>query len=117
VTTSISAQATWLAWLTYVALGAAALACWSFVTLYTVHYRWWRNQFGRYLVAFSASLGALMTHIFVYSIWPDIPFRVQVRTVLFLTLVFVIVHQLMLFVRVIRADRTKPERHAMRGDE
>lgn len=117
MTSSISAQATWLVVLTYVALGAGALACWSFVGLYTFHYRWWRNEFGRYLVAFSASLGALMTHIFVYSIWPELPFRVQVRTALFLTLVSVIVHQLLLFWRVIRADRSRPERHATRGDE
>jgi hypothetical protein len=106
-----------LAALTYLALGAGALACWAFVTLYTIHYRWWRNQFGRYLVAFSASLGALLTHILVFSIWPDLPWRVPVRTVLFGLVVAVLVHQLFLFLRVIRADRTKPERHVTRGDE
>jgi hypothetical protein len=106
-----------VALLTYAALVVGALACWSFVVLYTIHYRWWTNQFGRYIAAFSTSLGALLTHILVFSIWPDLPWRVPVRTVLFVSLVVVIVHQLLLFMRVIRADVHRSDRASPGGDE
>lgn len=90
----------WLQVYTLALLAASTLGCWLFVFLYHRAYRWWRNEFGRHLVAFSASLGLFLTYYCVLAVWPSMPWRVGIRTALFTLFALVIVWRLVLFGRV-----------------
>lgn len=96
-----------LGWQIYalVMLGVGIVGCWAFVYRYVRTYRWWRNEFGRHLVAFSASLGLLLTYVGVLWVYPDLPGRNVIRLVLFSSLIAVIVWRLVLFERVKRAEK------------
>lgn len=87
--------------------------CWLFVVLYHRAYKWWTNEFGRHLVAFSASLGLFLTYYVVLAMWPGMPegLRLWARTGLFTLLTAVIVWRLVLFGRVSLAQR-----RALHGD-
>lgn len=76
--------------------------CWAFVVLYTRAYKWWHNEFGRHLVAFSACLGLFLTYFLVLAFWPGMPYwpRIWLRTGLFTLFAAVIVWRLVLFGRV-----------------
>lgn len=84
----------------FVLLGISTLGCWAFVVLYHRAYRWWRNEFGRHLVSFSACLGLFLTYFVVLAFWPEMPWRMGLRIGLFTLLTLVIVWRLVLFGRV-----------------
>lgn len=91
-----------------VLLVVSTLGCWGFVVLYHRSYRWWRNEFGRHLVSFSACLGLFLTYYLVLAFWPGMPWRTHIRTALFTLLAAVIVWRLVLFGRVSAAlDKTE----------
>lgn len=96
-----------------VLLVVSTLGCWAFVVLYHRAYRWWRNEFGRHLIAFSACLGLFLTYYLVLAFWPGMPWRAGIRTALFTLLAAVIVWRLVLFGRIsIALDKTeRSERH------
>jgi hypothetical protein len=83
--------------------------CWAFVVLYTRAYKWWNNEFGRHLVAFSACLGLFLTYFGVLAFWPGMPYalRIWLRTGLFTLFAAVIVWRVALFWRVDRAQDKK----------
>ena len=112
----IAALPAWLQVYTLVLLGVSTLGCWAFVALYHRAYRWWGNEFGRHLVAFSACLGLFLTYYCVLAVWPGMPWRVGIRTALFTLLAAVIVWRLVLFGRVSWAlDRS--ERSSRSGSD
>ena len=75
--------------LTTVLAVAGAGGCWYFVGAY--HWLtggdWRRTAAGRHLMAFTATLGALLTWIIVARVWPDWPARRVVSLLLFAALV------------------------------
>lgn len=80
------------------------VGCWAFVYRYAKTYKWWSNEFGRHLVAFSASLGLFLTFYGVLSVFPNLPGQKVIRLGLFTVLVAVIVWRLLLFERIKRAE-------------
>ena len=80
-------------------LGAAG--CWYFVAAY--HWLtggdWRRTAAGRHLMAFTATLGALLSWIVVVRVWPDLPGRRLVSLGLFAALVVLIYHRAVLLHR------------------
>lgn len=95
-----------LGWKIYalVLLAIGLLGCWAFVYRYVRTYKWWNNEFGRHLIAFSSCLGAFLTFYAVMAVWPELPGRGAIRLVLFTALVAVIVWRLVLFERIKRAE-------------
>jgi hypothetical protein len=89
----------------------SAAGCWLFVVLYHRAYRWWTNEFGRHLVAFSACLGLFLTYYVVLAFWPEMPYwlRLWLRTGLFTLLTGVIVWRLVLFGRVAVATQKRSD--------
>lgn len=87
------------------AITVLALACWGFVVLYSLAYRWWLNPFGRNLVGFSASLGVLATYALVVAVKPDLPHRMWVWLSLTCVLAGVAVWRLVVFGRYDLARR------------
>ena len=95
-------------------LFVALIGCWWFVVLYTVTWPWWKNDVGRHLVAFSASLGLVLTYYALRIFWPRLPGVGITTVVLFGTLTGVIVWRLVLFLRIRRELRR--QRRAERTD-
>lgn len=96
----LAALPPWLRLYTLALLVVCTVGCWAFVVLYHRAYRWWTNDFGRHLVAFSACLGLFLTYYLVLAFWPEMPARVGIRTGLFTLLTVVVVWRLVLFGRV-----------------
>lgn len=84
----------------YVLLGVGVVGCWGFVWMYTRTYKWWRNQFGQHLVAFSTCLGLFLSYYTVRLFWVDMPWRTPIVLTLFVFLDVVIVWRFALFWRV-----------------
>lgn len=85
--------------LVYLLLGEGIVACWTFVILYSINHKWWHNDIGRHLVALSSCLGAFLTYYGLLVFWPDMPWRDEIRTVLFVALIAVINQRLWVFGR------------------
>lgn len=83
----------------YVLLGVGVVGCWLFVAMYTKAYRWWENQFGQHLVAFTACLGLFLTYYAVRLFWQDMPGRTPIVLSLFVLLDVMIVWRVVLFWR------------------
>lgn len=98
--------------LVYLLLGEGIVACWAFVVLYSLSFRWWRNAVGRHLVALSACLGALLSFYGLLVFWPDLPGKDAIRGVLFLSLIAVINQRLWVFGRYDLARRREQRRKA-----
>lgn len=88
----------------YVLLGVGDLGCWGFVLLYTRTYKWWKNQFGQHLVAFSACLGLFLTYFTARLFWPEMPWRMPIVMSLFVLLDVAIVWRVVLFWRFKKLD-------------
>lgn len=111
-----------IAWLTslppigklvvYALLGEGIAACWAFVILYTIEHKWWHSDFGRHLVALSSCLGAFLSYYGLLVFWPDMPYRDAIRTVLFVSLIFVINQRLWVFGRYEMAKKRERRRKA-----
>lgn len=95
-----------LGWQIYalVLLTVGIIGCWAFVYRYARTYRWWTNEFGRHLIAFSACLGLFLTFYAVITAYPRLPGAAAIRLTLFTVLVAVIVWRLWLFERIRRAE-------------
>lgn len=92
----------WEHWVFLALLVIGAVASWSFIGYYTYKFSWWRNSLGQNLVSFSGIVGVFYTWYLVLFIWPDIPYRNAVRTILFLALTLVVVWRTALFVKITR---------------
>lgn len=108
--TSVSALPIGLRIYTLALLVVCVAACWAFVALYSKSFPWWRNQFGSHLVAFSTCLGLFLSYYLVLAFWPQMPWRVGIRTALFTLLTVVIVWRLVLFWRINRDERRAANR-------
>lgn len=93
--------------LTLLVLGI--VGCWLFVYRYARTYRWWKNEFGRHLIAFSSCLGQFLTFYGVVAVFPDLPFKDAIRLILFTELVAVILWRLALFERIKRLEDREGE--------
>jgi len=100
----------WLIILSGVLLAVDTLACVAFIVIYTRRAKWWRNDVGRNLVTMSASLGGLLGYSALAFLWPGIPGRVIIRTVLFLSLTAAVIWRVVVFHRIGREiDRKKED--------
>ncbi len=95
-----------LAWKIYALalLAVGLVGCWYFVYRYAKTYRWWENETGRHLIAFSSSLGLFFLYYAVLSVFPDLPGKNVIRLVLFTWLVVVVVWRVVWFERIKRAE-------------
>lgn len=91
--------------LAYVLLGVGSVGCWWFIARYTSLYKWWRNDFGRHLIALSSCLGLFYTYYVAVVIWPDLPGRTAIRLALFVALTGTIMWRVIIFERVARLER------------
>jgi hypothetical protein len=110
VTTQLSSLPFWWRVEAIVLLVIGAGSCWSFVTLYWVTFKWWRNDFGRHLIAMSSCLGAFFTYYLILVAWPDLPGRGLIRLILFHLLVVTVVWRLVVFGRVELAKKRERAR-------
>lgn len=94
----------------------ALVGCWSFVFMYTRTWPWWRNEMGRYTVSFSTCLGLFMLYYTIRIIWPNLPGRTLIVTVLFVLLDVIIVWQLVLFIRI-RVEQRRARRLQRKEDK
>lgn len=94
------------------------IGCGTFVVLYTRTWPWWRNEMGRYTVAFSSCLFLFMLY-YVLRILKLLPQSVAVQLALFVTLVGVTYWQLILFLRIRREQRRQKRltREVNRGED
>lgn len=98
----------------------ALLPSFGFIVHYSLVYRWWRNEMGRHIVAFSGCVGAFLAFFTVSFFFPTWPGRDWVRFALFLFLVVVIWWRWIVFIRVRRQDhRTAQESRdpAVKGNQ
>lgn len=86
------------------------VGCLTFITLYTRTWPWWRNEMGRYTIAFSSCLFLFMLY-YVLRVAKLLPQSVFIQLVLFVTLVVVTYWQLILFLRI-RREQRRQRRHA-----
>lgn len=108
----------WLTVLRMVLFGIGAVSCWWFVIIYTRSgFKWWHSDVGRNLIMLSASLGAIYTWSVAVTIWPGLPGRLLIGTVLFLIVTAAMIWRVVVFRRVARdvrqaqreAEQTPPE--------
>lgn len=109
MTSQIAMLPTAWRWIVLVLLFESSVSCWVFVALYTKSWRWWRNELGSHLVAFSICLGLFLTYYDVLVIWPALPGRTAIRMVLFIVLAAVINWRMVLFLRLSRAEKSERE--------
>ena len=101
---------TWLIVLSGLTLAADSIACFWFIVIYSLRAKWWRNPMGRNLVTMSASLGALFGYSALAFLWPGIPGRVVIRTLLFLSLTTAVIWRVVVFHRIGREiDKNKED--------
>ncbi|MGW3992344.1 putative phage holin [Amycolatopsis sp. NPDC004772] len=96
------------AWLRGVYIGLlsfGALGSWLFVVRYMISFKWWSTELGRHMITFSANVGAWFTYFLAVIIWPDLPGKTAIRTVLFIVLVFAVWWRVVMFERL----RRKPK--------
>jgi hypothetical protein len=93
------------------------VGCWAFVILYTRTWPWWRNEMGRYIVAFSGSLGLFMFYYTLRIFIGEIPAQVWIVLSLFIVLTVVIWWQLILFIRIRREQRRQKALEAVDSGE
>lgn len=108
-----------LGWKIYalVLLALGIVGCWAFVYRYARTYRWWGNEFGRHLVAFSSCLGLFLSYYAVVVVFPNMPGKDAIRLTLFTILVVVILWRLLLFERIKRAEDKEGSPPGRRGDQ
>jgi hypothetical protein len=102
----------WLRTVYTVLLLIGVAASWGFVARYTTTYRWWKDVMGVHLITFSTIVGLFFSYFAVLVIWPGLPGKTAIRTVLFIALTATIVWRLFIFERVRHQDRktsTNPE--------
>jgi membrane protein implicated in regulation of membrane protease activity len=94
------------------------VGCGLFVGLYTRTWPWWRNEMGRYTVAFSSCLLLFMLYYVLRSL-KLLPQSIWVQLFLFITLVGVTYWQLILFLRIRREQRRqrRQAREVDRGED
>lgn len=94
------------------------VGCWVFVGRYWQKHRWWTNDVGRHLIAFSGCLGLFFVYFGVLAFWPSMPtgLRIGLRTGLFTLLTAIIVWRVVLFERVERVQRKKRAEARRRGE-
>jgi hypothetical protein len=51
--------------------GLVALCCLNFAIIYHLHAPWRSTPFGRHLMTFTLSIGALATYTVLITVWPD----------------------------------------------
>jgi hypothetical protein len=78
-----------------------AVACWGFTFRYVTKFKM-TTDIGRHLVAMSTVVGAFLTYSAIATIWPGVPGRVWIRTVLFIALVVTLVWRWVMFERLLR---------------
>lgn len=100
---------TWQRWVNDALLLAGVLASWGFIARYTQTYRWWRTDLGAHLVTFSACVGAFYTYFAVVLIWPGLPGKAIIRTVLFVALTAAMVWRWAIFEQVRRQTKRDKE--------
>lgn len=93
---------TWLQVVYLVLLGTGALAGWAFVIRYMITYKWWSTELGRHLVVFSSVVSSWFTYFLIVVIWPDLPGKTAIRTILFVVLVAATVWRFWMFERLRR---------------
>jgi membrane protein implicated in regulation of membrane protease activity len=77
-----------------------AVACWGLLIRYGGGFRWWKNYPGRDLVATSFVLGMFYTYYAAFTIWPDLPWKIPIRTALFAILTIILVWRWATFERL-----------------
>ena len=94
------------------------IGCFVFIVLYTRTWPWWRNEMGRYTVAFSSCLFLFMFY-YVLRILKLLPQSVVAQLALFVTLVIITYWQLVLFIRIRREQRRQKRltREVNRGED
>jgi hypothetical protein len=91
------------AWLqaVYIALlVTCSLAGWGFVIRYMAIYKWWKTEYGRHLITFTACLSALFSFYLLALVWPGMPGRTAIRTALFFLLTAAMVWRVVMFERI-----------------
>jgi hypothetical protein len=92
-------------WLRVALFTFGATGSWFFIYRYMRTYRWWSTALGRHMIAFSAIVGAWFTYIPIVLIWPQIPGRNAIGTVLIVVLVLTVWWRVWMFERLRRAVR------------
>jgi hypothetical protein len=90
------------------------VSCGVFILLYTRTWPWWRNEMGRYTVAFSSCLFLFMLYYVLRTV-KLLPQSIWIQLFLFVTLVGVTLWQLVLFLRI-RREQRRQRRHAREVD-
>jgi uncharacterized membrane protein YbhN (UPF0104 family) len=108
----------WLGWLNLAELIIGTAAGGAFMVLYTVRYRWWRDEFGKHLMSFSAIAWLFYAFYLVVTLarpetapGNSTSPTALVRFVLFSVLTVVIVWRLVIFLdfrRYVRAAAKQP---------
>jgi hypothetical protein len=98
----MTALPTWLQVVYYFLLGVGALAGWGFVIRYMMTFKWYTTELGRHLITFSTCVSAWFLYFLIILIWPDLPGKTAIRTILFVALDFAIVWRLVMFERLRR---------------
>jgi hypothetical protein len=100
----------------YVLIIVAWLGCWTFVIWYSIAYPWWRNEVGRFAIAFPLCLGLFMTYYAIRIFWPDLPGRIPAVMCLFVLLDVIVVWQLILFIRIWIEQRRRQRQRELLDD-
>ena len=84
----------------------------SFVTVSVYIYTqrgWWRNQIGRMLIATSSCVGLFFLWYFIVTIYPGIPARNSIRTILFLATTIAVVYTMFAIINLTRITKRDRE--------
>lgn len=77
-----------------------------FIARYAMTYRWWKNEWGRHIITFSGCVTLFYLYFILVVIWPNLPGKALIRSVLFLCLTLAIVWRAAMFERTRHKTRT-----------
>lgn len=79
----------------------------GFLVHYSLVYPWWRNEYGRHIVAFSGVVTAFLIYFLIFTFFPQLPWRTPIRLTLFVILGVVIWQRWFVFVRTRKRERVE----------
>lgn len=76
-----------------------SVGCAWFVARYVTHFRWWKTEIARHLIAMSSCLGLFFLYFIIVMIFPGLPGKTWIRSVLFVGTVACVIWRVVIFER------------------